>query len=99
MTGHEDPFAGLPDRPPDGERSDVTVETLGLLCPLPLVKTARALIGQPAGLTVEVLADDPGALTDFPVWCAERGHDYRGAWRDGPVLHVLIRKGNPAPRE
>ena len=72
------------------------MRTLGLLCPLPLVKTARAMMNRPPGFLVEVIADDPGALEDFPAWCAERGHAYLGAWRADDGFHFLVRRGGEA---
>lgn len=93
LTIPDEVLARLADRPPIDAAPDLSVSTLGLLCPLPLVKTARALMNRPAGCLVEVIADDPGALDDFPVWCAERGHEYLGAWAAGRALHLLVRRG------
>jgi tRNA 2-thiouridine synthesizing protein A len=45
------------------------VDCLGLACPLPLVRLARAVGGVEVGADVVLLSDDPGALVDVPVWC------------------------------
>jgi tRNA 2-thiouridine synthesizing protein A len=46
-----------------------TVDCLGLACPIPVVRLAKAVASLEVGATVELLADDPGAKVDIPVWC------------------------------
>ena len=46
-----------------------TVDCLGLACPIPVVRLARAVASVEVGGLVELLADDPGARVDIPVWC------------------------------
>jgi tRNA 2-thiouridine synthesizing protein A len=46
-----------------------TVDCLGLSCPLPVVRLAKAVAAVEVGDVVELLADDPGARVDVPVWC------------------------------
>ena len=46
-----------------------TVDCLGLACPIPVVRLAKAVASVEVGATVELLADDPGAKVDIPVWC------------------------------
>ena len=46
-----------------------TVDCLGLACPIPVVRLARAVASVEVGDLVELLADDPGARVDIPVWC------------------------------
>jgi TusA-related sulfurtransferase len=45
------------------------VDCLGLACPIPVVRLARAIGESEIGGEVVVLADDPGAKVDIPVWC------------------------------
>jgi len=47
----------------------VTVDCLGLACPIPVVRLAKAVAAVEVGAVVELLADDPGARVDIPVWC------------------------------
>lgn len=47
----------------------------GLSCPLPIVRTAKALKELESGALVEVLATDPGSVKDFPAWCRTTGND------------------------
>jgi len=44
---------------------DQVLDTKGLNCPIPIVKAKKALQGMDSGQVLEVLATDPGAVTDF----------------------------------
>jgi TusA-related sulfurtransferase len=59
--------------------SDVRIDMLGRLCPLPIIELARRITDVAVGETVTVIADDPAAASDVPAWCRMRGHDYLGA--------------------
>ena len=50
-----------------------TVDCLGLACPIPVVRLAKAVASVEVGGLVELLADDPGARVDIPVWCRLKG--------------------------
>ncbi|MGW7687109.1 sulfurtransferase TusA family protein [Kribbella sp. NPDC054772] len=54
---------------------NVDLDCLGLLCPLPVIKLAKALPTVAVGDTVTVLADDPAAATDIPAWCRMRSQE------------------------
>ena len=73
----------------------MVVDALGLLCPLPLVKSTRALLLVPDGALVELHTDDIAALEDVPSWCAERRHEYLGVCRADKVLRFFFRKALP----
>ncbi|SHE68302.1 tRNA 2-thiouridine synthesizing protein A [Ruegeria intermedia] len=52
-----------------------TLDALGLLCPLPVLKARKRLKSMPAGSVLRLLADDPAAVVDVPHFCAESGHE------------------------
>ncbi|MCH2165187.1 MAG: sulfurtransferase TusA family protein [Marinovum sp.] len=52
-----------------------TLDALGLLCPLPVLKARKRLKDLAVGDELEVLADDPAAIIDVPHFCAEAGHE------------------------
>lgn len=78
------------------ERPEIAdeIDTCGLLCPLPVLKARKRLMGLAPGAALRVLADDPAARVDVPHFCAEQGHDllFEGE-RDGGVLEFVIRRG------
>ena len=45
-------------------RPAMTLDTFGLLCPVPIMKTASAIREISVGEVLEVLADDPQILED-----------------------------------
>lgn len=51
-----------------------TLDAIGLLCPLPVLKARKRLKSLPAGAILEIWADDPAAMIDIPHFCAEAGH-------------------------
>ena len=55
--------------------ADVTLDTKGLNCPLPILKAKKALRDVPVTGTLEVLATDPGAEKDFIAFCNATGHE------------------------
>ena len=52
---------------------DKTLDTKGLACPLPILKTKKALSELPKGAKLEVLATDPGSVPDFTAFCESTG--------------------------
>ncbi|QQR41136.1 sulfurtransferase TusA family protein [Devosia rhizoryzae] len=64
---------------------------MGLKCPLPVLKMEKALAGLPPGSTLTVLATDPMAKVDIPLYCRQNAHAYVLDEADG-VLSFLITK-------
>lgn len=64
-----------------------TIDARGQACPLPVINLAKAMGGADVGEELLVLADDPGAKVDIPVWCRMKGHELlaveedEGGWR------------------
>ncbi|MBT8214877.1 MAG: sulfurtransferase TusA family protein [Acidimicrobiia bacterium] len=54
-------------------QATTTLDTSGLLCPLPVYKAAMALNGLTAGEVLELTTTDPGALEDIPALARQRG--------------------------
>ena len=53
---------------------DATLDTSGLFCPLPIIRTAERLREIAPGAILEVVATDFGILEDMPAWCRLTGH-------------------------
>lgn len=79
-----------PDQPPSPDRS---LDCLGLLCPLPVLRARKTLIGMTAGQVLEIMTSDRMALIDLPHFCTEAGHDYLGVTETGAEARHLIRAG------
>jgi len=46
------------------------LDCLGLLCPVPIIKTGRAIRKVGLGEVLTVVADDPGVEGDLEDWCS-----------------------------
>jgi TusA-related sulfurtransferase len=59
--------------------SELTVDSRGRRCPLPIIDLAAAARDAAAGTVITVIADDPAAASDVPAWCRMRGQTYEGS--------------------
>jgi tRNA 2-thiouridine synthesizing protein A len=62
-------------------------------CPLPVLKTRKALEALPSGATLAVLATDPAARIDMAHFCVTCGHELVLVEEAEGVLRFVIRKG------
>jgi tRNA 2-thiouridine synthesizing protein A len=70
------------------------VDALGQACPLPVIMLARAITEAELGEQVEVLADDPGAKVDIPVWCRMKRHELVAVDRAEQGWRFLVRRSH-----
>ncbi|MCP8940684.1 sulfurtransferase TusA family protein [Alsobacter sp. SYSU M60028] len=75
------------------DASPTTLDLRGLKCPLPALRTRKALARLAAGQTLVVEATDPMAAIDIPHLVATGGDILAATARDGDVLRFTIRKG------
>ena len=54
---------------------DKKLDCSGLLCPIPVVKTRRAIKGMEVGQVLEMLATDPGIVPDMKAWENQTRHE------------------------
>ena len=66
------------------------LDTSGLLCPLPVIRTQDRVKSLSAGDTLTVLASDPGTLQDIPAWCRVHGHRLLESAQEGDALRFRI---------
>lgn len=64
----------------------------GLKCPLPVLKLEKRIEAAPPGAVVIVLATDPMAKIDIPLYCRQHGHACE-ANTEGDVLRFEIVRG------
>jgi tRNA 2-thiouridine synthesizing protein A len=76
--------------------SDTPVQTLdvkGAACPIPVVKTAKAMKLMSSGEMLEILATDPGVEPDMKAWTKQTKNELVSIDRqDGGVFRVVVRK-------
>ena len=71
---------------------DLYLDTIGLNCPLPLLRLKKSLQSMQSGQTVRVAATDPASVLDFGVFIEQTGHTLLEQWQEDEVFLYLIRK-------
>ena len=68
----------------------IELDLSGLKCPLPVLRTRKALRGLAAGRTLRVICTDPMAMIDIPNLVREEGARLDAADRSGDSLRFRI---------
>lgn len=58
--------------------ADETLDAIGLLCPLPVLKARKTLRTMADDTVLEIHTTDPAAVIDMPHFCQEAGYMYLG---------------------
>ncbi|MFJ5259233.1 cysteine desulfurase/sulfurtransferase TusA family protein [Streptomyces sp. NPDC088387] len=72
--------------------TELLVDALGKLCPLPVIELAKVIGDVPVGGLVRVLSDDEAARLDIPAWCQMRNQEYVGEEPAEKGTSYLIRR-------
>jgi tRNA 2-thiouridine synthesizing protein A len=72
--------------------ADMVLDAKGMNCPLPILKTKKALQGLETGKILEVLATDPGSVSDFRAFCRQTGNELVESAQEGSVYRFLIKR-------
>jgi tRNA 2-thiouridine synthesizing protein A len=54
---------------------DKEIDTRGLNCPLPILRTKKTLAEMTSGQVLKVLATDPGSVKDFQAFSKQTGNE------------------------
>ena len=78
--------------------TEYTTDTRGLKCPLPVLRTKKALAALPAGAELVILSTDKNAPDDFQSFCKQTGHHFVSScqldelFENQVVTQTIIRK-------
>ena len=67
------------------------IDARGLKCPLPVLKMEKRLETMAVGATLTVLATDPMARIDIPLYCRQRGHACSLENRDDSMTFTIVK--------
>ena len=70
----------------------LTLDCIGLYCPMPVLKTREEIDKLNPGDVLEVLADDPAAEEDIKAWAKRAGQRILSLEKSGKGLRFLIQK-------
>ena len=71
---------------------DMVQDSIGQLCPMPIVFLARNIKKLEGGQVLEIHADDEGAHADVPAWCQQTGNEFLGEEPDEGFVRYYVRK-------
>ncbi len=75
-------------------KPDVVIDLRGLGCPMPILKTTKAMKSMEPGQIIEVWGTDPGSKKDMPRFASKSGHEWLGFVDDEGFYRFYFRKGS-----
>jgi TusA-related sulfurtransferase len=72
-----------------------TLDARNMACPMPVLKSKKALKSLEVNQVLEILATDPGSMADIPAWTRTTGQELISAEERGPKdYRFLVRRLN-----
>ena len=72
-----------------------TLNARKLSCPMPVLKSKKALKSLEIGQVLEILASDPGSMADIPAWTRITGQELLASEERGPRdFRFLVKRLN-----
>ena len=69
-----------------------TLDARGLNCPLPILRTRKALTAMASGEALLVQSTDPGSVKDIESFCSHTGNELLSASNERGEFKFVIRK-------
>ena len=71
---------------------NLEVDAVGMNCPLPILRTKKALATMQSGEILKVRATDAGAAHDFPAFAKQTGNELLSSTTEGDVLVFFLKR-------
>jgi tRNA 2-thiouridine synthesizing protein A len=71
---------------------DQTLDCSGLACPMPILKTKKAVDALELGQVLKMIATDAGATSDIDAWTQKTGHELVASEKDGDKFIFYIKR-------
>ena len=71
---------------------DKELDARGLNCPLPILRTKKALNEMTSGQILKVVATDPGAVKDFQAFAKQTGNELLGSESANKEFTFFLKK-------
>lgn len=68
------------------------LDARGLNCPLPILRTKKAINGLASGEVLKVIATDPGSVKDMEAFCKQTGNEMVSTAESGGEYTFFIKK-------
>ena len=71
---------------------DQLIDLTGLKCPMPILRTKKALATLASGSILTVLATDKNAPEDFVAFCHHTGHELLQSSEENGVFKLVLKR-------
>ena len=68
------------------------VDAIGMNCPLPILRTKKALATMQSGEVLKIKATDAGAAHDFPAFAKQTGNEIIATANEGDILVFFLKR-------
>jgi len=73
-------------------KEDMVLDCSGMLCPMPVVKTSKAMKELQSGQILKLVATDPGAPPDMEAWGRQTGNELLQSMQEEGKFVFFFRK-------
>lgn len=77
---------------PTSISADQVLDCTGLACPMPILKTKKAIDGLLPGQVLKLIATDPGSVSDIDAWTRKTGHRLLESTRENSKYIFYLQK-------
>jgi tRNA 2-thiouridine synthesizing protein A len=71
---------------------NLEVDAIGMNCPLPILRTKKALATMQSGQVLKVKATDAGAAHDFPAFAKQTGNELLFSTTEDGILVFFLKR-------
>jgi len=71
---------------------DQVLDCSGLACPMPILKTKKAIDSLQIGQVLKMIATDPGSTSDMDAWTQKTGHQLVASEQEGGKFIFYIKR-------
>lgn len=71
---------------------DQVLDCSGMSCPMPILKTKKAVDGLQPGQILKMIATDPGSTSDMKAWTEKTGNQLVASEKEGDKYVFYIKK-------
>ncbi|MFQ5433250.1 MAG: sulfurtransferase TusA family protein [Anaerolineae bacterium] len=72
--------------------ADQVLDCSGMLCPVPVIKTSKAIKQIEVGQVLKMISTDPGAPPDMNAWVKSTGHEMLNSHQEGDKYVFYFRR-------
>ena len=73
-------------------KADRVLDCSGLSCPLPVIKTSKAIKEIEIGQVLQMIATDPGAPPDMEAWCLQTENEMVQSYQENGKFVFFLRR-------